>query len=95
MFSVDEKIKMSRMTLEERIKYRKINSDSSAYSHIDEKCDLCNTKITKEDVTLPNQVFENKNYVVHGNCLEYCLKKYPRVPFTDLMGKIVRVKNVI
>ncbi len=74
---------------------QKINKDSDAYHHQDEKCYFCNLKITKNDTIPPNIVYEsgkNKENVSHGRCLEYVTKKYPLVPFTKLQGKIVGTK---
>jgi len=59
----------------------------------DEKCFLCNGKITKQDSILPNVVFESiMGHVSHGECLEYAQKKYPNIPITQLERKIVRIK---
>lgn len=83
-----------KLTQVEKDNLRKINTDSSAYHHVDEKCFFCNSKITKNDITPPNQVYDTQNgeIVSHGKCLEYVLKKYPQVPISQLEGQIVRIK---
>lgn len=79
---------------ENKARMRILNPDSPAYSHIDQKCEFCRNKLTKQDAVFPNKIMEAQNgeIAVHGDCLRYVMKKYPNVPITDLHGKIQRVR---
>ncbi|MDA8040861.1 MAG: hypothetical protein MPJ22_00365 [Pirellulales bacterium] len=90
MHSIEE---LRRLTVAQRDAARLVDPDSVAYALIGKKCFFCKTKITKKDVTPPNECAESSlGHVTHGNCLNYIMAKYHDKRMVDLEGKVVRMR---
>lgn len=102
IFSIDDRIKQIVSTKNKYEKVKMLNQFDSKtlekirqpiMKYVGEFCHFCTNEITKEDTILPNIVYDStQGHIAHGDCLNYCLKKHPDIPLSQLEGSIKKEK---
>ena len=62
-----------------------------AYAYVGQKCFFCKDVFTLKDSMTKDKIwFSQLDHATHKECIEYIMKKYPKMPMAELEGKIER-----